>query len=150
MKIALANDHGGLDLKPTVLEVLRARQIEVRDFGTFTTDSCDYPVFAQKAADAVASGECALGILICGTGVGISLAANKVKGIRCVCCSEPYSAAMSRRHNNANMLAIGARVLGTEAARLIVETWLDNQFEGDRHQRRVDLITAIENGEKLY
>ena len=150
MKIALANDHGGLDLKPTVLEVLRARQIEVCDFGTFTTDSCDYPVFAQKAADAVASGECELGILICGTGVGISLAANKVNGIRCVCCSEPYSAAMSRRHNNANMLAIGARVLGTEAARLIVETWLDNQFEGDRHQRRVDLITAIENGEKLY
>ncbi len=150
MKIALANDHGGIDLKPAVRDILEARGYEICDFGTFTTDSCDYPVMAQQAADAVASGKCDLGVLICGTGVGISLAANKVKGIRCVCCSEPYSAAMSRRHNNANMLAIGARVLGSEAAKLIVETWLDNAFEGDRHQRRVDLITAIENGEKLY
>ena len=150
MKIALGNDHAGIDLKEAVMEVLNAHGAEVVECGTFDHNSCDYPVFAQKAADLVASGECDLGILMCGTGVGISLAANKVKGIRCVCCSETYSAEMSRRHNNANMLSIGARVIGTETAKAIVKAFLEAPFEGDRHQRRVDLITAIENGETIY
>ena len=150
MKIAIGNDHAGIDLKDAVLEVLHARGIEVVDCGTYDRNSCDYPVFGQKAADLVASGECELGTLMCGTGVGISLAANKVKGIRCVCCSEVYSAAMARCHNDANMLSIGARVIGTETAKMIVAAFLDASFEGDRHQRRVDIITAIENGEKTY
>ena len=150
MKIAIANDHGGLSHKPLVLKILAERGIDAVDMGTFTEDSCDYPVFAQKAAHAVVSGECDLGILICGTGVGISLAANKVRGIRCACCNEPYSAAMCRRHNNANMLSFGARVVGEEVAAQIVNAFLDNGFDGGRHERRVDLITRIENGETVY
>ena len=147
--IAIASDHAALDMKKTVMELLTEMGFEYKDFGTYTTDSCDYPVFGARAAKAVASGECEKGILICGTGIGMSLAANKVEGIRCVACSEPYSAEMSRRHNDANMIAIGARVLGTELAKLILRTWLTTPFEGGRHQRRVDMLMAIERGEDI-
>ena len=142
--IALGSDHAGRGLKEEIKKLLDERGLEYVDFGTDTDDSCDYPVFGFAAASAVADGKCDRGLLFCGTGVGISLAANKVKGIRCVVCSEPYSARMSRLHNNSNMLALGSRVVGTELARMIVETWLDTDFEGGRHQRRVDLISAIE------
>jgi len=136
-------------MKKTVMELLTEMGLEYTDFGTYTTDSCDYPVFGARAAKAVASGQCEKGILICGTGIGMSLAANKVEGIRCVACSEPYSAEMSRRHNDANMIAIGARVLGTGMAKLILRTWLTTPFEGGRHQRRVDMLMAIERGEAI-
>ena len=142
--IALGSDHAGRGLKEEIKKLLDERGLEYVDFGTDSDESCDYPVFGFAAASAVASGKCERGLLFCGTGVGISLAANKVKGIRCVVCSEPYSARMSRLHNNSNMLALGSRVVGTELARMIVETWLDTDFEGGRHQRRVDLISAIE------
>lgn len=147
--IAVACDHAALDMKRNLLQLLDDMGLEYHDYGTYTEQSCDYPVLAARAAKAVASGECDRGILICGTGVGVSLAANKVKGIRCVVCSEPYSAELSRRHNNTNMLAVGARVIGTELARMIVHTWLTTEFEGGRHQRRVDMIAALENGEDL-
>ncbi len=147
--IAIACDHSALELKKEIEELLSARGLEYKDFGTYTTDSCHYPVFGMRAATAVASGECERGIVICGTGIGISLAANKVKGIRCALCSDPYSAKMTRAHNDANMLALGARVIGTELAKMIVEVWLDTPFEGGRHQTRVDMITAIENGEPI-
>ena len=114
------------------------------DFGTNSAESCDYPVYGEKVARAVVSGEVDQGILICGTGLGISLAANKVKGIRAAVCSEPFTARMARQHNNCNILAFGARVVGGELAKMIVETWLDTEFEGGRHQRRVDMISAIE------
>lgn len=147
--IALGSDHAGRGLKEEIKKLLDERGLEYTDFGTDTDDSCDYPVYGYAAASAVASGKCDRGLLFCGTGVGISLAANKVKGIRCVVCSEPYSAKMSRLHNNSNMLALGSRVVGTELARMIVETWLDADFEGGRHQRRVDLISAIEDGKTI-
>ena len=147
--IALGSDHAGRGLKEEIKKLLDERRLEYTDFGTDTDDSCDYPVYGYAAASAVASGKCDRGLLFCGTGVGISLAANKVKGIRCVVCSEPYSAKMSRLHNNSNMLALGSRVVGTELARMIVETWLDADFEGGRHQRRVDLISAIEDGKTI-
>lgn len=147
--IAVACDHAALDMKKEILALLDEMGLDYHDYGTYTADSCDYPVMAARAAKAVASGECDRGILICGTGVGISLAANKVKGIRCVVCSEPYSAELSRRHNNTNMLALGARVIGTEVARMIAHIWLTTGFDGGRHQRRVDMITALENGEEL-
>ena len=147
--IAVACDHAALEMKQYLLGLLDEMGLTYHDYGTYSEDSCDYPVFAARAAKAVASGECDRGLLICGTGVGISLAANKVKGIRCVVCSEPYSAELSRRHNNTNMLAIGARVIGTELAGMIVRTWLTTDFEGGRHQRRVDMITALENGQDL-
>ena len=147
--IALACDHAALALKQTVKEYLDKRGLAYRDFGTYTEESCSYPVFGARAARAVASGECDRGILICGTGVGISLAANKIKGIRCVVCSEPFSAKMSRAHNDSNMLAFGARVVGSELALMIVQEWLDTPFEGGRHQARVDMLTALENGEDI-
>ena len=144
--IALACDHSALDMKKEIIGLLEEMGLEYKDFGTYDTASCDYPAYGYRAAKAVASGECDRGIVICGTGVGISLAANKVKGIRCVVCSEPYSAQMSRMHNNANMLAFGARVIGPELAKMITRVWLETPFEGGRHQRRVDLITEIEEG----
>ena len=147
--IALACDHAALEMKRDLLGLLDEMGLAYHDYGTYDEKSCDYPVMAARAAKAVTSGECDRGILICGTGVGMSLAANKVKGIRCVVCSEPYSAELSRRHNDTNMLAVGARVIGPELARMIVRTWLTTAFEGGRHQRRVDLITALENGEEL-
>ena len=142
--IALGNDHTALETKKAVIEVLEELGLQYKDYGTNDTGSCDYPVSGEAAARAVASGECELGILICGTGIGIGLAANKVKGIRCAMVSEPYSALMARRHNNANMVSIGARVIGTEVAKLIVKSFLTAQFEGGRHERRVNLITDIE------
>ena len=147
--IALGSDHGGLALKRHVMEYLDARGLEYQDFGCYTAESCDYPDFGRAAAEAVASGACDRGIVICTTGIGISIAANKVKGIRCCACSDCYSAEMSRVHNDANMLALGARVVGTELGRMIVKSFLAGEFEGGRHQRRIDQITAIENGEDL-
>ena len=147
--IALASDHAALELKAVVKELLDEMGLAYRDFGTDTDKSCDYPVYGARAAHAVASGECDRGIIICGTGLGMMLAANKVDGIRCVVCSEPYSAEMSRRHNDANMLSLGARVVGVELAKMIVRTWLTTPFEGGRHQRRVDMLSALERGEAL-
>lgn len=149
MKIALGSDHAGLPLKKEIMELLDSMGVAYQDFGTYTADSCDYAKFGQQAAAAVVSGECEKGILCCGTGIGISLAANKVKGIRCVVCSDCFSAKMSREHNDANMLALGARVVGGELARMIVKIWLETEFAGGRHQRRVDQIMAIERGEIL-
>ena len=149
MIIALGSDHAGLPLKKEIMELLDSMNIQYKDFGTYTLDSCDYAKFGQQAANAVISGECEKGILCCGTGIGISLAANKVKGIRCVVCSDCFSAKMSREHNDANMLALGARVVGGELARMIVKIWLETEFAGGRHQRRVDQIMAIEAGETL-
>ncbi len=147
--IAIACDHSALEMKETVKELLTEMGLEFEDFGTHTTDSCHYPIYGARAAKAVASGKCEKGILICGTGIGMSLVANKVKGIRCVACSEPYSARLSRQHNNSNMLSIGARVIGPEMAKLIVTEFLTTAFEGGRHQTRVDMITATENGLEL-
>ena len=149
MIIALGSDHAGLPLKKEIMELLDQKGIAYKDFGTYTGDSCDYAKFGQQAALAVVSGECDKGILCCGTGIGISLAANKVKGIRCVVCSDCFSAKMSREHNDANMLALGARVVGGELAKMIVDIWLSTAFLGGRHQRRVDQIMAIEAGETL-
>ena len=146
MKIAIGNDHTGLALKQEIQKYIEEKySFEVVNYGVDTTESMDYPVIGEKVAKAVVSGDADRGIVICGTGIGISLAANKVKGIRCVVCSEPYSAQMSRRHNNTNMLAFGARVIGPELAKMIVDAFLTEEFEGGRHQRRIDLITKIEN-----
>lgn len=138
--IALGCDHGGYALMQSVKAHLDELGLEYKDFGTYSTDSCDYPVYAKAAANAVASGECEKGILICGTGIGISIAANKVKGIRAALCSDCFSAEMTRRHNNANMLAMGARVLGEGLALKIVDIFLTTEFDGGRHERRVDMI----------
>lgn len=143
--IAIACDHSALSMKAEVIKLLESRGLEYKDYGTYTEESCHYPIFGYRAAKAVASGECDRGIVICGTGIGISLAANKVKGIRCALCGDAYSAKMTRAHNDANMLALGARVTGIEVAKTIVEAWLDTPFEGGRHQTRIDMITAIEN-----
>lgn len=147
--IAIACDHSALEMKETIKKLLDDMGLAYKDFGTNSEESCHYPIFGARAAKAVASGECERGILICGTGIGMSLAANKVKGIRCVACSEPYSARLSRAHNNANMLAIGARVIGPEMAKMIVGEFLNTAFEGARHQVRVDMLTALENGEEI-
>lgn len=144
MKIAMGNDHSAVEMKNIIKEHLISKGYEVMDLGTNSEESCDYPVYGEKVGRAVASGEADLGIAICGTGVGISLAANKVKGIRACVCSEPYTAKLSRMHNNSNVLAFGARVVGSELAKMIVDEWLAAEFEGGRHQRRVDLIMAIE------
>lgn len=145
MKIAIGNDHAALELKKVIKTYVEDMGHEVIDFGTHTADSCDYPVYGEKVARAVAGGECELGILICGTGIGISLAANKVKGIRAAVCSESYSARLTRAHNNANIIAFGARVIGEDTAKDIVNAFINTPFEGGRHQRRIDMITEIEN-----
>ena len=147
--IALGSDHGGFDLKETVKAYLDKENIPYKDFGCPNKESCDYPIFGRAAAEAVASGECEKGIVICTTGIGISIAANKVKGVRCALCSDTLSAEMTRRHNDANMLAMGARVVGTDLGRMIAEMFLTTEFEGGRHQRRIDQIAAIERGETL-
>jgi len=144
MKIAIASDHGGFELKEDLRAWLAGQGHEVEDFGCFSKVSCDYPDFAEPAACAVAEGKCERGVLICTTGIGISMAANKVKGIRCALCSEPVSASLCRRHNNANMLALGAGMIGPMLAREIVTVFLTTGFEGGRHQRRVDKIMDIE------
>ena len=142
--IAIASDHGGYTLKEHIKAYLAAKGLTCEDFGTDSTESCDYPVFGQAAARAVADGRCERGIVICTTGIGISISANKVKGIRCALCGDVLSAEMTRRHNNANMLALGAGMTGALLAERIVDTFLSTEFEGGRHQRRVDLISAIE------
>ena len=148
-KIALGCDHAAVDLKNHVKEYLEKRGIETVDFGTNSYERCDYPVYALAAANAVASGECDGGILFCGTGIGISLAANKVKGIRCAVVSDCYSAKLSREHNDANMLAMGARVVGPELALLIVQHWLDAEYEYGIHVPRVAMIHEIEETGKI-
>lgn len=145
MKIAIGNDHSAVEMKNEIKKYLEEKGYEVINYGTDSEESCDYPIYGEKVGYAVAKKEADLGILICGTGVGISLAANKVKGIRAVVCSEPYSAKLSRLHNNTNILAFGARVIGVELAKMIVDEWLNAEFEGGRHQRRVDLMMAIED-----
>ena len=142
--LALGSDHVGVALKKRIMDYLAEKGIAYRDFGAFEGETGDYPVYGYKAAKAVADGDCERGILVCGTGVGISMAANKVRGIRCVVCSEPYSAVLSRQHNDSNMLSLGARVVGSELAIMIVDGWLTAEFMGERHARRVDMITAIE------
>ncbi|HIE9814656.1 TPA: ribose 5-phosphate isomerase B [Klebsiella pneumoniae] len=149
MKIAVGCDHVGLILKPDIVHFLKDKGIEVIDKGADSPERTDYPLYSKQVADAVVSGEAELGILICGSGIGISIAANKVNGIRAVVCSEPYSAKLSREHNNTNILAFGSRVVGSELAKMIVDAWLQAEFEGGRHQRRVDLISKIERGEKI-
>lgn len=144
MRIAIGNDHTAVELKNTIAKHLEDRGVEVVNVGTDSTQSFDYPISGLKVGRLVASGEVDGGVLICGTGVGISLAANKVAGVRACVCSEPYSAALSKRHNNSNIIAFGARVVGDEMAKLIVDSWLDATYEGGRHQRRVDLLTQIE------
>ena len=144
MKIALACDHGGLNLKTLIATYLKDHGYDVVDFGTNTTDSCDYPDHALPAAEAVASGECDKGIVICSTGIGVSIVANKVPGVRCAHCHDVYCAEFTRRHNNSNMLAMGEKVVGAGYALQIVETFLTTEFEGGRHERRVNKITAIE------
>ena len=144
MKIAIACDHGGYLLKQDILIWLEENDIDYEDFGCYSTESVDYPVFAERAARAVAAGECDKGIVICTTGIGVSIAANKVRGIRCALCSEPLSAEMTRRHNNANMLAMGAGMIGKNMAERIVEVFLSTEFEGGRHEKRVAKLMAIE------
>ena len=145
MKIAIGCDHGALDLKNKVIAHLTAKGYEVVNFGTDTLDSCDYPDFAGPAAKAVASGECDKGIVMCTTGIGVSITANKVKGIRCALLSDVMSARMTRQHNDTNMMAIGAAVVGPMLALEITDTWLGTEFEGGRHQRRIDKMMALEN-----
>ena len=146
MEIAIGSDHIGYPLKMHILKYLREKEHTVVDCGTDSEERCDYPVYGQRVARMVQAGEAEAGILICGTGVGISLAANKMRGIRAVVCSESYSAALARQHNNANVLAFGARVVGQAVAEQIVDAFLAAQYEGGRHQRRIDMLSAIEKG----
>lgn len=143
--IAIASDHGGFTLKEHIKAYLTAKGLNVQDMGTDSTDSCDYPIFGKAAAQAVASGACERGIVICTTGIGISISANKVKGIRCALCGDAFSAEMCRRHNDANMLAIGAGIVGPNLAERIVDVFLSTEFEGGRHARRVGEMMDIEN-----
>lgn len=149
MKIAIGNDHVAVELKNHIKGYLEDKGHEVINFGTDSSERTDYPIYGKKVADSVANGECEFGVLICGTGVGISVAANKVKGIRAVVCSEPYSAKLARQHNNANIVAFGARVIGQATAEMIVDEFFQAEYEGERHQKRIDMITAIENGEEF-
>lgn len=145
MKISIGSDHGAFAMKEHLKQYLTEQGHQVVDCGTYSTDSCDYADFAKAAAQLVASGDCDRGIVMCTTGVGISIAANKVHGIRCALCSEPYSAEMTRRHNDANMLAMGGALIGPNMADRIVDVFLNTEFEGGRHARRVGKIMAIEN-----
>ena len=145
MKIAIGCDHGALDLKNKVVSHLEKKGYEVKDFGTYTLDSCDYPEFAAAAARSVASGECDKGIVLCTTGIGVSISANKVDGIRCALLSDVKSAEMTRLHNDTNMMALGAAVVSVRKALKIVDTWLTTEFSGEeRHQRRIDKVMALE------
>lgn len=144
MKIAFASDHVGRELKLSLIAYLKEKGHECLDFGTNSEERCNYPEYGFKAAKAVVDGECERGIVVCGTGVGISLSANKVNGIRCVCCSEPYSALLSRQHNDTNMLAMGSRVVGLDLAKMILDNFLEGKYEGGRHQVRIDELRNIE------
>ena len=145
MKISIGCDHGAIDLKNIVVEHLTKKGYEVADFGTYTTASCDYPEFAEAAARAVASGACEKGIVLCTTGIGVSITANKVKGIRCALLSDVMSARLTREHNDTNMMALGAGIVGKNLALEIIDTWLTTEFSHDeRHQRRIDKLMAVE------
>lgn len=144
MKIAIGCDHAAVDLKNKVIKHLQDNNHTVTDKGTYTSDSCDYPVYAKAVCDAVTDKSADIGILICGTGIGMSMAANKVKGIRAACCNEIFSAEMTRRHNDTNVLCMGARVIGEEVAYRIVDAFLSAEFEGGKHQRRVDMFMNFE------
>ena len=149
MKLAIGNDHVAVDMKNEIRAYLESKGIEVVNVGTDSTERFNYPVSGYTVAKLVASGEVDGGVLICGTGVGISLAANKVKGIRACVCSDPYTAKLSKQHNNTNIIAFGARVIGDETAKMIVDEWLGAKFEGGRHADRVALITEIEETQAL-
>ncbi|MCD6436331.1 MAG: ribose 5-phosphate isomerase B [Clostridiales bacterium] len=144
MRIGMGSDHGGYELKVFIKEYLEDKQYEVIDYGTYSTESVDYPDYGEKVANAVVGKEVEVGIIMCGTGLGISMAANKVKGIRAAVVSEEYSARMAKVHNNANILAMGGRVVGKDLAKSIVDAYLNAEFEGGRHQRRIDKIMNIE------
>lgn len=149
MKVALGADHGGYELKEAIRSYLAGKGIAVLDLGTHSTDSVDYPIYGFAVGSAVMAGEADLGIVVCGTGLGISIAANKIPGIRAAVCTDTYSARMAREHNNANVLALGGRVTGVGLAEDIVEIFLQTKFAGGRHAKRVELIASIERGEKL-
>ena len=149
MKIAIGNDHGGVELKQHLVQYLEEKGYEVVNFGSDVTDSTDYPIYAERVSKAVVSGECEKGILICGTGIGISISANKIHGVRCALCSEPVSAALARQHNDANIIAMGARTIGPVMAEGILDVFLNTGFEGGRHQRRVDMIMKLDRGESV-
>ncbi len=149
MRLAIGNDHTALAIKAEVVEHLRARGVELVDVGTNSTESFDYAISGYRVGRLVADGEVDGGVLICGTGVGISLAANKVDGVRACVCSEPYSAELSKRHNNSNVICFGARVIGPEMAKCIVDAWMDAEFEGGRHARRVGQIMEIQDTQRL-
>lgn len=140
VKVAVGSDHGGFEYKAKIINYLKEHNFEYEDVGTFTKDSCDYPIIAKKVANKVVSGEADKGILICGTGIGMSITANKVKGIRAALCSDTFSARATRAHNNSNILCLGERVIGNCLAIDIVDVWLHTEFEGGRHQRRIDEI----------
>ena len=145
MKISVGCDHGALDLKNALVAHLNKKGYEVKDFGTYTPDSCDYPEFAEAAARAVASGECDKGIVLCTTGIGVSITANKVRGVRCAMLTDTMTARLTREHNDTNMMALGAGVVGPMLALQIVDTWLETPFSGEaRHQRRIDKLMAVE------
>lgn len=143
MKIALASDHAGYELKETVKKHLQDKGIEILDLGTDSTESVDYPVFGHKCAEAVVAGDADRGVVCCGTGIGISMAANKVKGARCALCTDVNMAVMTRKHNDANMIAMGARTTDKDTALEMVDAWLETEFEGGRHQRRVDILNEM-------
>lgn len=143
MKIAIGSDHGGFERKESLKKYLEEQGHEVIDVGTNSTDSVDYPEFGHAAAKKVQSGQCEFGVIICGSGIGIGIAANKIPGIRCAIVSEPYSASLARAHNNANMVSIGARLIGEDMSKIIVKTFLETEFEGGRHLRRVESIEEI-------
>lgn len=144
MKIALGSDHGGLKLKREIIKHLEKQGVEIKDFGTYSEASCDYPDFAEKVAEEVVSKNYDFGILVCGTGIGISIAANKIPGVRAALCSDTFSAHATREHNDANILALGERIVGPGLALDIVDAFLNAKFEGDRHQKRIDKISEIE------
>ncbi|MBL1230036.1 ribose 5-phosphate isomerase B [Enterococcus sp. BWB1-3] len=148
MNIAIGSDHAGIELKSTIISYLEELGYAVTDFGPDSAERTDYPTYGKKVAEEVAGKNFDCGILICGTGVGISIAANKVRGIRAIVCSEPYSAQLSKQHNNTNILAFGSRVVGSELAKMIVKCWLDAEFEGGRHQIRIDMLKDIEERQK--
>ena len=149
MKIAIGNDHGAVELKQHLVKYLEGEGHEVVNVGTDSAASTDYPIYAARVAKRVLSGECDKGIVICGTGLGISISANKIHGVRCALCSEPVSASLARRHNDANIVALGARTIGPVMAEEIVHTFLTTGFEGGRHARRVDMIMALDAGEEV-
>lgn len=140
LKIAIGSDHGGFKLKEKIIKHLKANNFDIEDFGTFNEDSCDYPIIAKKVANEIKAKQFDKGILVCGTGIGMSIAANKIKGVRAALCSDTFSARMTRAHNDSNILCLGQRVIGEGLAIDIVDAWLDSEFEGGRHKNRIDMI----------